>query len=183
MEDISEQLHVWTIPLESIQQALLNFLGEGSQNPALLTGKIFDFRVGLGKIKSAHEICWTLMNCMVVAYYFHEYEMAAKWMKEFRPLLHFMEGSYQLSIYTLYQGLILLSLRENDKYNSTTMDIVHGNISELRNWAANSPDTFLNKLCLLEAEMAIFKGDEPQAICQLNKAIIFSKHNNLVQCL
>jgi len=120
------------------------------------------------------------MNCIIVSYYFHEYEIANKWVEECEPLLHVLEGSYQLSLFVLFQSLVLLSLPTRCGDESEVLTIATENASKLRAWAVDSSETYLNKLSLLEAEMAVFKGDDSQAYSQFNKAVLFSKHYNFI---
>lgn len=94
MEAFDDKLSLKTSASSSVCQAVNNFLTHSEDNLAFLTGLAFDYRCCKENSESAADYGRSLVTCVIMAYYFYEYDMASKWAEECRPLLKFFLGEY-----------------------------------------------------------------------------------------
>ena len=80
---------------------------------------------------------------------------------------------YHISFF--YDCLISLSIVKPHDKNETLIQHTKMNLSKLRNLSAHAPMNYLNKVHLVEAEMAAVYGDVPKAVKNYEEAISLSK--------
>lgn len=85
-------------------------------------------------------------------------------------------------IFLFYDGLatIIAMHYEQGKEKETLSQHAKENIIKLRKMSEDAPENYLNKVCLLEAELAVVYEDKNKAISSFQRAIELSmKHNFL----
>lgn len=94
-----------------------------------------------------------------------------------------LAGFFALALYRFYQSLTLAALYSEASTEEQTlyMERIHHNQAQLRQWADNCPENFLNKLLLVEAEAARLTGDNWQAAMLYDKAIAVAGQNGFIQ--
>ena len=147
----------------AIHQAMLNLHDSDIKNPAQLSGDKFDYKYCFDKAGTKSDIIRTSLICCIIAYLFYDYDAASKFIgickrdKEhfgiviFKVLLHF------------YDGLLASSIARNIDNKEKYIKIVEENILKLKGYAENAPMNYLNKVCLLEAELAAIHRNESEA--------------------
>jgi len=110
----------------------------------------------------------------MVASYFQENELAFGLIGAKASSLHLF-GTYFSVLNEFFIGLVSLSIAKTSTDRSRWTVIANGCIGQLREWSKSSPENILNKLTLLEAELAALNGDETSAMQLYSQAVSLSK--------
>jgi predicted ATPase len=114
MRDCKQAMHIeHTLPL---QQMIANFMGKYSKSPLILSGDVMDEESFLDRNReNMPRAINEYVRCkMLLAFFFHDYEVAADMSKEMPSASE--EGSVaMLPIHFLVQGLVSLALAKRSK--------------------------------------------------------------------
>ena len=80
-----------------------------------------------------------------------------------------------------FEGLASLAKAKCETNKKPLIEVAERNIAELRNFCQNVPQNYLNKLRLLEAELAVVQNDQLKATPCFKEAIALSRKNNFIQ--
>jgi len=163
-----------------VNQAVLNFHETDSKNPALIEGKLFDYRICHDKNEKGYDVSRCLVICIFTACIFNDHNLALKFAKMCRPLANYISSFYTESIFLFYDGLVSLIAAkfEDDQEKEILIQRAKEIIARLRKMSEDAPENYLNKVHLLEAELAVVYDDENKVLSNFQSAIDFSiKHN------
>ena len=119
----------------------------------------------------------------VMAYLFHEYSIAFEKFHQFKvhlPQHNMMHSLFIYQQYFLYYGLASLALARHCEDKREYIEHAEVSISLLRQYSANAPQNYLNKMYLLQAEYYAIHGDDVNAKEGYSKAISVSKENGFL---
>jgi len=164
-----------------INEAVHNLIDWNAQrNPARVSGELYDFKLCLDKDEKVHDKSRCSLICCMIAYAFYDYSLALQFVEVCRSLDNYLKGFYMYPIFLLYSGLVSLeharSAMEKDEWIKDAKE----NIAKLRNMAKDSPANYLNKVHLLEAELAVVNRNTPEAVSHYQKAILWSNKNGFL---
>ena len=165
-----------------VNQAVLNFQESETKNPAVIEGDLFNYQVCYDKNEKGYDISRCLVICIFTACIFNDYNLALKFAIICRPLISYITSFYMEPIFLFYDGLatIIAMHYEQGKEKETLSQHAKENIIKLRKMSEDAPENYLNKVCLLEAELAFVYEDKNKAISSFQRAIELSmKHNFL----
>ena len=115
-------------------------------------------------------------SCILVAYYFHEYDAAARLVEKWRiPSKDFYVGSIHYQNFVFYCGLVAVSMVKGKRNSSHWLPIANESMSLLRLWSDIVAENFKHKLTLLEAEIASIVGNHDEAMELYKEAIRLSQ--------
>ena len=77
--------------LECTHQVTLNFIGIDSQSSHLPIGDIFDVNKFNPEQFHGADCCFIYIECIMLAYYFHEYDAAREMAEKCRKYIHYGE--------------------------------------------------------------------------------------------
>jgi diguanylate cyclase (GGDEF)-like protein len=177
-----EALVTQAIFLQSIQ----NLIGS-SKNTFCLKGKVYNEDEMIIIHKQAKDIgtlCSVYLNKSILSYLFCEYDAALINSSLAESYLEGVTGTLSFAIFYFYNTLIMLSCF--GKYRSLfekkqIMSKISSNQKKIKKWSQNTPDNFLNKLYLINAEKAKILGQTSKAIDYYEKAIKTASENNYIQ--
>ena len=161
-----------------VHQALITYLGRpGVENSTFLTGDLFNIRDF--ELEDEAECALIYVQCIMLAFYFHEYEKAMEYIEICRHYIHHIDREFTKIYFIFYDGMTNLALAvKNNRREGKWKDDVKGCISQIRRSAEISPINFLNKLRILEAGLEAFETHYAQATSLYKEAIILSKAHN-----
>jgi len=157
-----------------------NLLGHNSENPNLLKGQYFDYNCCYDGTVETAEVAKTLVKCSMVAYLFDDYSSSLNFLQDSFEK-KYIYSSYQYPIMLFFEGLASLAKAKCETNKKPLIEVAERNIAELRNFCQNVPQNYLNKLRLLEAELAVVQNDLSKAILRFKEAIALSRKNNFIQ--
>jgi len=166
-----------TSSVQHVHLAVLNLLGHSENNSAFLA-EAFHCRKYTEVSKDDTDFAMSLLTSMIVAYIFNEYDMALKWSEQCRLFSKNFFGGYAHPVYIFYDCLVALASAKSatEELNRT---VLHENMSKLRKWSEIS-ENHVNKISLLDAEMAALCEEKSEAIKLYNDAILLSKRYNFI---
>jgi len=179
IKELNERIPLKSLAIKSTYQAVLNLCAKSEDDPGYLFGEVFDYRKCTKEKENISDYARSLINCLVIAYFFHKHEMASKWADTCRPLSKSLFGCYFYPIYTFYDGLVAVTLAKTEKEDYKWKNIVNESMTKLKKWSENS-ENYRNKLCLLEAEMSALDHDNCKAFKLFDDAIALSKKNKFL---
>jgi len=179
LEFCDTRLNVKSKSSKSAYQLVLNLLGKGNPNPAYLFRTSFDISIlDSDECCDYCEVAKSSLHGAILAYYFHDFGRAAELIKKCREYKSYLKSSYFLVIYTLYEGLIALSMAKESIWNYSWKTVANESIDRFKEWSVVCPENYQNKLSLLEAEMAAFTGQDYKAKYFYNMAVESSNVSN-----
>lgn len=161
--------------MEPLWQMVLNFMGQCSMGPSVLTGAVMDEEASTLKAKKSNPnlICWINYCAMVLEYCFGNYEAAELKSRKCKELLQLSCGGMDAAGVLFFEGMTQVALaRKNKGKGRKTIRRVRRHLKRLRKWALHSPENFHGKQLLLEAELAAFSGNSMLAMSKYRSAII-----------
>jgi len=157
-------------------QMLLNLSGSYNDLIATISGDEFDISTfdDSGILDTRPSV---YLLATINAYIVGDFSLALQYVESCTSqCLSPLEGSILHPIQNFYAGLVLLAIGKQ----SGKQDYVYhakGIIDRLRDISKHSPKNFLNKVHMLEAEIAVVSGDKKQAIANFEQCILLSKEN------
>ena len=167
-------------------QAVINILGKNrnNKNPAVLDGDRFDYKFCFDSNQKGYSVSKASTICAIVAYLFGDYSSAYKFIERCRGCESTFRNMFVYPVFVFYDGLISLEMAKQQRehasslpQNETFMNHAKECISKMKSLSENAPSNFLNKLYLLQAEMAAVLGDTLQANKCYQEAITLSEKN------
>jgi len=113
------------------------------------------------------------------AYFFYDYETAVELIEETQSVLELVSQGYILPFFRFYEGLIASVMIKKKKDVAKWERTLNESISSFTKWSASAPENYMNKLALIEAEMAVIRGSE-LASDLYEKSIELAKCNNFL---
>lgn len=168
-------------------QAVLN-LYELSDNPTILTGKVYDeekmtsFYVETRGEKALFKI---YLYKLILAFLFEEHDEALQNAQEARNRIISVDGSPEVIIFYFYDTLANLSMIP-DKFGwlrTSLLKKVNTNITIFKKFVKLAPANCSHKLLLIEAELHRVKGQPEKASALYDKAIAESRKNEYLNDL
>jgi hypothetical protein len=162
-------------------QAIHNFLGRTTDEPKYFKGEILDYSVELtaeNKEKEPLYYRWILFYCMMVAYCFGDYDLAASFSIGITKLRQDRIAVQAIAAGAIifYESIALLaSMRGRRK-----LPYVRRNLRKLEYFAKHAPMNFLGKVHLLKAELSVVSGDHLSVHAEYISAILFSREAGFV---
>ena len=158
----------------AVYQATLDLINE-TQNPSmLLSGEKFDFRKWFDEDRQQSDVSRVSAFCCVVSYMFNAYDAASHFIEICRPLVKYFATIYLLPIFYFYDGLVSLSFARNGKDEERHVKNAQESIAKLKCFCDNAPQNYQNKVCFLEAELAVVEDNKLHATSQYQRAISLS---------
>ena len=167
----------------SVNQTVVNFHDLERVTPGIIEGELFDYQLCFDEKVKDYDKTRCLVVCIFAACIFNHYNLALKLCMVLRPLSKFISFFYMGPCFLLYDGLVSLieaSLQEDEEEQEALIEHAKKNIAELRDISNNAPMNYLNKLYLLEAELAVVEEDESKAILSYKNAITLSEEHGFV---
>ena len=185
-EELDKCLLLKPLALFSIRQAIKHLRSEDEvegKNLAELSGETFVGYKCFDENVAPVDVAKSSGQCFFIAYLFHDYPLALRFIERSRPFTNLIAQNYQYSIYLFYNGLVSLAVArslikeaEKDKLVLKAGE----SISKLKRMAQLAPDNFLNKIHLIEAEMQFALGDFSKTLKHYEEAISLSKKHGFV---
>ncbi|MGI0495228.1 ATP-binding protein, partial [Alkalinema pantanalense CENA528] len=178
--------HLHSLLLQTTyQQAVLNLL-EQNQNPAILSGELFDAETTLPALKVSNNFTglfhWYI-NQAILYYLFNEYQPAARIIKEAKEYLQGGTATFTVVLYVWFDALIQLRCYPNiaPEEQPTILQQVQQQQDQLRHWATFAPANHQHRWELVAAEYYRVLGDLREAIDYYDRAIASAKANGFIQ--
>ena len=183
IDDISQFDDVLTLKnkvFKSVHQAALNLQDLSLDNPAKLSGEVFDYAYCFDTDGVKSEIVRAGTICCIVAYLFDDIQTASKLIEICKSLEKYFGNIIHKVIFYFYEGLVTSSMARNAEKKDEFIKIIKEDIAKLELYADNAPKNYYNKLMLLEAELAVMQNKESEANSYYQKAISVSNKNGFV---
>jgi len=173
-----KQFEVKPMALVCNKQTILSLIGDDSENSKFLKWDKVDISSFDDERIPAGERARGLFFSYIIAYFFHEYELASKWANQCRLLSGYLNCIFPVHVF--YDGMIAISMAKLTKDESKWKTIANEVISKIRKFSLNSPGNFQHNLKLLEAELASLNKDETETIQLYNDAITLARLHNFI---
>ena len=163
-----------------LNQAVLNLRDLEKTNPAIIEGELFDYKMCFDENGKAYDIIRCVVICTFTACVFNDYDLALKLATIGRPLISHISSFFMEPVFLFYDGLVSLASVKTFEQEGKKSKIQHakGIITRLRKMSEDAPENYLNKVHLLEAELAVINNDTSKAVSNFESAIKLSvKHN------
>ena len=172
MKKIGDELPARYIGFASLFTTVETFLDIHPKDPSLNNES-----VSHAKQKFASNFA-----CIFRAYYFYEYDSAARLIDESKLLNKEFGyvGSCIFEFFVFYSGLVACSMAKKEEKRSHWLLIANENLNLLKGWSEVVPQNFENKLTLLEAEIAFAVGNKDEAKELFKEAIYLSKKHGYI---
>lgn len=163
----------------------LGFMGL-TEDPKILSGQIMDQDGVFSAINTNPSMMlWTRFHCMVLAYYFSDYDLAETYLNGTEAIFDHFYGAMDASVALFYYCLTLIAQarvkgchsRGGRRRAKVVAKMVRDRWTQ---WASNAPVNFLSKLYLLEGELAAFYGDYPSAANKYRSSILHSREGGFL---
>lgn len=128
-------------------------------------------------------VCWYYIVKMQARYMFGDHEGAAAAARRAEAILWATTAHPQVPEYYYYNALIMAALHErgSPEEQRENLERLFAHQEQLREWADNCPENFLNKSALVSAEIARIRGDDQEAMRLYEQAIRSARENGFVQ--
>jgi len=121
------------------------------------------------------------VHLTMLSYYNGDYVDAKRWQKKCDDLnVNSCAGIYHSALFIFFRGLIALEGESNSDDLIKSLEIAKDCVSKLKYFSDYSPENFLNKLYLLEAEVAIMEEKHALAFLFFEKSINSAKSNQFI---
>jgi hypothetical protein len=163
-------------------QALHNFLGKAGGDPKWLKGEIIDVDVELSRETERKDEpffhLWMKFYSMFLAYYFCDYDLAAKFSVGLDKLYKnkIAVNAIAAAALIFYEGVSLLASSKGRR----KVPYVRRSLKKLEYFAKHAPTNFLGKFHLLKAELAVVGGDNLSALSEFTSAILHSREAGFI---
>jgi tetratricopeptide (TPR) repeat protein len=164
-------------------QFALNMMGH-SNDPLVLTGEVMiEDRAMHEAVTAQNYACIALLHCMKlhISSYFQDYEMAECSADALTKCKKQGSGTfprYLVAAWQLHEGLAAVALCS--QRSRRRMRTTRRNIKTLRAMSHHDPAVCLNKLFLLEAEVAAVNGRVDEALMKFEESISHAQKGSLL---
>jgi len=179
LEDVTmfdKRFDVKSMAFIAYHQTILTFTDDGSQSTEFLKWDKFDTSLLEDRKTRLDDKAKGLFCCCVIAYYFHDYDLAARWAEECRLLAGFLKNVFP--VYIFYDGMIATSMAARSQDKSKWMAIAKEALLNIRKFEVR--ENFEHTVKLLEAELVSLDNDPMKAIRLYDEAITIAKLHKFV---
>jgi len=156
-------------------QATLNFMGRSEGDPKLIWGELIDADYAKAlEGKNPKFLHWTQFYAMQLAYFFGDYDLAGQHADSCYQFLldGRSNGAYTSACALFYLSLVRLALARKGRRRRKNLAFVRQHLKKLRIWAAHSPENYLGKQMLIQAELESLRGNHLNALTFYRSAIL-----------
>jgi len=172
-----KRFDIKSMALVSLHQTILTFTDESESTEFLKWDKV-DISLFEDEKIPPGERARGLSFCYIVAYYFHGFELAARWSDQCRLISGYLK--YIFPMHTFFDGMIATSMATKTQDKNKWKVIAKEAISKFRKWAVGCPENFEHKVKLLEAEMTSLNNNVAETIQLYDDAITLAKLHEFV---
>ena len=171
-----------TLVYKAMRQAIINLNSIRNRQCIVLSGDIFKPDSCFDKNQKPYDAVRACILCCMYSYLFNDYTSALKFLKHYRQNISYIVGhSIFMSLAIFYDALVSLSVAKLVEHQEQLVEETKSNISKLRGLCETAPMNYENKICFLEAELAVVvNGNTNQAIVHYQEAVDLSKKNKFV---
>ena len=166
-------------------QLILNLL-DAKKNPCELNGSAYQEATMLSvhqEANDAYALAQLYVSKLFLHYLFDDFSEAIATAKLGQTYIGALTGNAAVPIFPFYDSLARLAAW-NQMIPSTQEDVlklVAANQQKMKNWADRSPENYLSKFYLVEAERHRVLGNKAEAIDLYDRAIDLNKENEYIQ--
>jgi len=146
---------------EAVMKMISIFASSDEKNTKVLIKNMIEEFIGQHHVPGISHVIYVI--CLMVATYFHEYEMALKLIKV-KASSYKSPGSYLSVMDDFFLGLVSLSIAKRTTEKSKFMNIANECIKQLTKRLISGYENILNKLALLQGELSAANGDDSLAM-------------------
>ncbi len=165
------------------RQSVLNLMSD-TEKPWVLSGESYDEEKMQKNLQNANKTaqCHYHINKLILSYLFHEYQQAASHSLLAENYIDSVLGLLMIPIFYFYDSLTQLALYRNvHKFQQEViLKKVRTNQYKMKRWAKHSPNNFLHKYYLVEAEQQRVLGNTAKAIDAYDYAIDLAKRHGFL---
>jgi predicted ATPase/signal transduction histidine kinase/tRNA A-37 threonylcarbamoyl transferase component Bud32 len=165
------------------RQSVLNLMSDAEQ-PWMLLGESYNEEKMQKTLQNANKTskCHYHINKLILSYLFHEYQQAASHALLAENYIDSILGLLVIPIFYFYDSLTQLALYHNvHKFQQEViLKKVRANQYKMKRWAKHSPNNFLHKYYLVEAEQHRIVGNTAKAIDAYDYAIDLAKRHGFL---
>jgi tetratricopeptide (TPR) repeat protein len=154
----------------TLLQMMSNLMGE-SEDPCVLTGEFMDensFLKDATASKDEMVISAVYFRVQALAYYMGNFSLAAEAGRKSRSIRKL--ASIAMTQQWFFEGITATELARTSRKRSH-MKVAHRSMRKMKKWAKHSPNNFLNRALLLEAELALLCGNRDTALKKYKQSI------------
>ena len=164
----------------SVYQTIINLHSHSIENPAKLSGEKFDYKYCFNDDGVKGDVAKTSAISCMIPYMFYDFETASKLIDICKSLKDHLGFLFLKVIFYFYDGLIASSMARNEDKKVKFIEMVEDDIVNLKQYAETAPENCLNKVSLLEAELAAMQKKESHAKAFFQRAISLSKKHGFI---
>jgi hypothetical protein len=167
--------------IRPLWQFVHNFAGRAGVDPTILTGEIVDQDALMAEAKESSRglLAWTRFYCMVLAYFFGNYDSAEQYATTSHVIYDNSFGSgVDAGSVLFYECMVLLAVARNGKRRHVAA--VRRRLKRLAHWAEHCPLNFLGKQYMIEAELAGVTGNHLSVLSKYTSSILLSREGGFL---
>ncbi len=152
---------------EIFRQGMLNFMGQSSGAPTVLSGDAIDEQEMLARgeeINNRISVLQVYLNKMILCNYFGAYETAWQCAEEGRPKLDAVLAKLEVAYFHFHEALAAINLASQEgQPKRRLLTRARKNMRKMKTWAKHAPENYQHKYELLQAELARVTGQFDKA--------------------
>jgi len=160
---------------EIFRQGMLNFMGQASGEPTVLTGEAIDEAKMLARgeeMNNRISVLQVYLNKMILCNYFGAYQTAWECALEGRPRLDAVLAKLEVAYFHFHEALAAIKLAGiKGQPKQKLLGRARKNMRKMKSWAKHAPENYLHKYELLKAEFARVVGQNDKALTYYDLAI------------
>jgi tetratricopeptide (TPR) repeat protein len=166
--------------MQPLWQFVHNFAGRAGVDPKILTGEIMNQDVLMAEAKesSLFLLAWVRYYCMVLAYFFGDYDSAEQYATSSHEIYDNSCGGMDGGSVLFYECMVLLAVARNGKRRH--VGAVRRRLKRLAHWAEHCPLNFLGRQYMIEAELAAVTGNHLSVLSKYSSAILLSREGGFL---
>jgi predicted ATPase/class 3 adenylate cyclase len=171
--------------LQLFRQSILNLI-EGTENPDVLKGKIFDeSEMDIADVTKSNEIYFQnlYLQKLYLALIFNLHNNGRKYVSIAEKYQESVKGTALYPLFYFYRSLLILDTSPNPSSKKTILSQVKKDIGVLKKYEKYCPQTYSHKIFLLEAEYKYLEGDNEEAKILYDKALKAGTESNMTSDL
>jgi tetratricopeptide (TPR) repeat protein len=163
----------------TLLQMISNLMGE-SEDPCVLTGEFMDEHLVLKEATASKNelmIGAVYVRIQALAYYMGNFSLAVEAGRKSRFIRKLT--TILITHQSFFEGLTATELARTSRRRSH-MKVAYRSLRKMKEWAKHSPNNFLNRALLLEAELALIGGNRDKALKKYKQSIYLAKDEGFV---
>jgi hypothetical protein len=167
--------------IRPLWQFVHNLAGRAGGDPKILTGEIMDQDVlmAVAKESSSELLAWTRFYCMVLAYFFGDYDSAEQYASTSHRIYDKVGSGMDAETVIFFECMVLLAVARSGKRRQH-IAAVRRRLKRLAHWAEHSPLNFLGKQYMIEAELAVVTGNQLSVLSKYTSSILLSREGGFL---